>query len=245
MFARREPAGAPPSQAARFGTTQWSVVLQAGRGAEEALLKLCKVYWPPLYSFIRRRGHTVHEAQDLTQSFFAHVLENRALGDVAPAKGRFRSFLLVSLKHFLDNEWHKAQAHKRGGKHVIISWEDLGPADQDALGPREQLTPEKMFNRRWALMLLERAMERLRDECRAARKGEVFEKLRDHLTSGESGKSYKELAREMSMTEGAVKITVHRLRRRFGELVREQIGRTVERPEQIDDEIQELFAALN
>jgi len=235
----------PASQAARFGTTQWSVVLKAGQGAEEALLKLCKLYWPPLYSFVRRRGHTVHEAQDLTQAFFAHVLENRALGTVAPVKGRFRSFLLVSLRHFLDNEWHKAQTLKRGGKQTFISWEELRPADRDALGPRDGMTPEKLFNRRWALMLLERVMNRLRNECIAARKGELFEVLKEYLAGDRPGKSYPQIAEELGMTEGAVKVTVHRLRRRFGELIREQIGQTVARPEEVNDEIRELFAALN
>ena len=201
------------TQSARFGTTQWSLVLKAGQGAEEALFKLCQVYWPPLYAFIRRRGHPLHEAQDLTQGFFAHVLEHRALDTVAPAKGRFRSFLLVSLKHFLDNEWHKTHALKRGGKQV--------------------------------LMLLERVIDRLRSECVAARKGELFDALRDHLTGDTGGKSYQEVAAQFGMTEGAVKVTVHRLRRRFGELVREQVGRTVEKPEEINEEIRELFTALN
>src|SRR5688572_27074048 len=127
MLSSAERSDAPVTQAARFGTTQWSLVLKAGRGAEEALLKLCQIYWPPLYAYIRRRGHAVHEAQDLTQAFFAHVLEHQALGTVAPAKGRFRSFLLVSLKHFLDNEWHKAHTLKRGGKQIFISWDDLKP----------------------------------------------------------------------------------------------------------------------
>jgi RNA polymerase sigma factor (sigma-70 family) len=245
MFARPERSDAPASQAARFGTTQWSVVLKAGEGAEEALLKLCKLYWPPLYTFVRRRGHATHEAQDLTQAFFAHVLENRALRTVAPAKGRFRSFLLVSLKHFLDNEWNKANTLRRGGKQVFISWDDLRLADRESLAPSDPMTPEKLFNRRWALMLLERVMNRLRSECVAARKGELFERLKDHLTPGQTEESYREIATELGMTEGAVKVTVHRLRRRFGELVREQIGRTVERPEEINDEIRELFAAFN
>lgn len=245
MFAEREPSDAPASQAARFGTTQWSVVLKAGQGAEEALLKLCKAYWPPLYSFVRRHGHAVHEAQDLTQAFFAHVLEKRALGTVAPAKGRFRSFLLVSLRHFLDNEWHKARTLRRGGRQVLISWDDLKLADRESLGPSDPMTPEKLFNRRWALMLLERVMNRLRGECVAARKGELFERLKDHLTASETEESYQQIGAELGMTEGAVKVTVHRLRRRFGELVREQIGQTVEKPEEINDEIRELFAALN
>jgi len=238
-----ERSDAPATQA-RFSTTQWSVVIKAGQGAEEALVKLCQRYWPPLYAFVRRRGHAVHEAQDLTQTFFVHLLENRIFETVAPSKGRFRSFLLVSLKHFLDNEWHKAHTIKRGGRQVFISWDDLKPADRDLLGPSDQMTPERVFNRRWALTLLERVMNRLRTECVAARKGELFERLKTYLT-GDGPKSYQELAAELEMTEGAVKVTIHRLRRRFGELVREQIAQTVEKPDEINDEIRELFAALN
>ena len=231
--------------AARFGTTQWSVVLKAGQGAEEALVKLCKVYWPPLYAYSRRHGHAVHEAQDLTQAFFAHLLENRGLASVAPSKGRFRSFLLASLRHFLDNEWHKAHTLKRGGQQVFISWDELKPEERGALEPCDHLTPEKMFNRRWALMLLERVMNQLRNECMAARKGEVFERLRDYLTGDNAGRPYHEIAAELNMSEGAVKVTVHRLRRRFGELVRGQIERTVANPDEVDDEIRQLFSALS
>ena len=245
MLPTPERSNPTASKAARFGTTQWSLVLKAGQGAQEALLKLCKIYWLPLYAFVRRRGHSVHEAQDLTQTFFVHILENRALGTVAPAKGRFRSFLLVSLKHFLDNEWNKAHAVRRGGRYQFISWDDLKSDDRELLGPADSMTPERLFNRRWALMLLERVMNRLRAECGAARKEALFDKLKDYLTGDAAGKSYREMAAELQMTEGAVKVTVHRLRRRFGELIREQIARTVDRPEEIDDEIRELFAALS
>jgi len=233
------------SKAARFGTTQWSLVLKAGQGAQEALLKLCKIYWPPLYAFVRRRGHSVHEAQDLTQTFFVHILESHGLRTVAPTKGRFRSFLLVSLKHFLDNEWHKAHAVRRGGRYQFISWDDLKSEDRELLGPADSLTPERLFNRRWALMLLERVMNRLGSECAAARKEQLFDKLKDYLTGDAGGKSYREVAAELQLSEGAVKVTIHRLRRRFGELVREQIAQTVDTPEEIDDEIRELFTALS
>ena len=228
----------------RFGTTQWTAVLQAGQGAEEALIRLCRIYWPPLYAYIRNRGHAVHEAQDLTQAFFAHILENRALSTVAPSKGRFRSFLLASLKHFLDNEWHKAHAMKRGRNQVIISWDELTTEAREMLEPSDQLTPETLYDRQWALMLLERVMEQLRRECVAARKGSQFEKLRRFLTGDDPGKSYQEMADELKMSEGAVKVMVHRLRRRFGELVRDQIARTVDSPDKIDEEIRQLFAAL-
>ena len=239
------PSEGSASRVARFGTTHWSVVLSAGQGAEEALVKLCRIYWPPLYAFIRRRGHAFHEAQDLTQAFFVHLLEHRALGTVAPAKGRFRSFLLVSLKHFLDNEWHKARALKRGGEHVFVSWDDLDPEERESLESSRESAPDKSFNRRWALRLLGRVMNQLRSECVAARKGEVFEKLKVYLTGDGAGKSYPELAAELNLSEGAVKVTVHRLRRRYGELLREQIARTVESPDEIDDEIRQLFAALD
>src|SRR5216110_3172240 len=152
------PGSSTPAGAARFETTHWSIVLKAGQGAEEALVKLCRIYWMPLYAYTRRRGHSVHEAQDLTQGFFAHVLENRGLMSVAPYKGRFRSFLLVSLKHFLDNEWHKAHTLKRGGQQMIISWDDLKPEERELLVASEHLTPERIFDRRWALTLLERVM---------------------------------------------------------------------------------------
>ena len=218
--------------------------MSAGQGAEEALVKLCRIYWPPLYTYVRRRGHPVHEAQDLTQSFFAHILEHQALGGVAPSKGRFRSFLLASLKHFLDNEWHKRHTLKRGGGQALISWEELKPEERESLEPRDEATPEKLFNRRWALMLLERVMTQLRNECIAARKGEVFEMLKDYLTGDKQQQSYQEIAAKLNMSEGAVKVTVHRLRRRFGELVRSQIARTVGSPEEIDDEIHELFEAI-
>ena len=245
MLPSARDSNEPASKVARFGTTQWSMVLKAGQGAEEALLRLCQIYWRPLYTFVRRRGHPVHEAQDLTQSFFAHVLEHRALGQVGPAKGRFRSFLLVSLQNFLDNEWHKAHAIKRGGKQLIVSWDNLDVHERDALGPREGMTPEKAFNRRWALMLLERVMERLRTECAAARKADLFEHLKDYLTGDGGEKLYEQLAKELNTTEGAIKVTIHRLRRRFGELVREQISRTVDDPAEVDEEIRELFAALS
>jgi RNA polymerase sigma-70 factor (ECF subfamily) len=220
-------------------------VLKAGQGADEALLKLCEIYWPPLYAYTRRRGHGFHEAQDLTQGFFAHILENRGFAEVAPHKGRFRSFLLASLKHFLDGEWHKQQTLKRGGAHLLISWDALKPEDRELIEPLDKWTPEKAFNRRWALVLLERVMEQLRKECVVARKGELFEKLRQYLTGDKQEKSYQEIATELNMSEGAIKVTVHRLRRRFGELIREQVDRTVESQEQIDDEIRELFAALS
>ena len=230
--------------AARFQTTHWSVVLKAGQGAEEALLKLCRNYWLPLYRFSRRRGHPVHEAQDLTQDFFVHILANRGFATVAPNRGRFRSFLLVALKHFLDNEWHKRRALKRGGGYQLISWNELSSSDRDAIEPATDAMPEKAFDREWALTLLRRAMDQLEKECVAAGKLDLFNTLKDYLTdSGE--RSYREVAAQFGMAEGAVKVAVHRLRRRFGELLREQVEKTVANPDEIDEEIRELFSALN
>jgi RNA polymerase sigma factor (sigma-70 family) len=218
--------------------------LRAGQGTEEALLKLCRNYWLPLYKFSRRRGHPVHEAQDLTQEFFAHILANRAFATVARERGRFRSFLLVALKHFLDNEWHKQRTLKRGGGQQFISWDELSACDREAIEPSSDLMPEKAYDREWALTLLGRVMKQLEKECLAAGKGQLFEALKEHLTNS-GGRPYREITAELRMTEGAVKVAVHRLRRRFGELVRDQVERTVADPKEIDDEIRELFAALS
>lgn len=232
------------SRAAGFLPTQWSVVLRAGQGAEEALLNLCQAYWPPLYGYLRRRGQSVHDAQDLTQSFFAHLLEGQALRTVAPAKGRFRSFLLASLKHFVDNEWHKGHTLKRGRDFSFISWDALKPLERDSLGPSDTLPPEKWFDRRWAWIVLERTIDRLRNEYAAAGRVDLFEQLEDCLTDSAASRSYREIAANLKMTEGAVKVSVHRLRRRFGELLRIQVAQTVDDPNDVSNEIRELFAAL-
>ena len=228
----------------RFQTTHWSVVLRAGQGAEEALVKLCRNYWLPLYKYSRRRGHTVHEAQDLTQDFFAHILANRAFETVAPCRGRFRSFLLVALRHFLDNEWHKERTLKRGGGQQLVSWEELPLEDRDGIEPFPGQNPDKSFDREWALILLDRVMKQLEKECVAGGKAEQFTALKEYLTTS-GGKSYRDVAAQLKMTEGAVKVSVHRLRRRFGELVRDQVERTVANPREVDDEIRDLFAALS
>jgi RNA polymerase sigma-70 factor (ECF subfamily) len=230
--------------AARFKTTQWSVVLQAGLGAEEALLRLCKNYWTPLYAFARRRGHSPHEAEDLTQSFFAHILENRVFAAVAPAKGRFRSFLLVSLKHFLDNEIRKEHRLKRGGGALIVSWEELSAQGRDTAEPSENLAPEHAFDREWAVTLVGRALTQLQKECEAMRKAKLFELLKGTLVSDTAEPCYRDWAAELNMSEGTARVSAHRLRRRFGELLREQIKRTVGDPALVDDELRVLFAAL-
>jgi RNA polymerase sigma-70 factor (ECF subfamily) len=232
------------SGAARFQTTQWSVILRAGQGAEEALVRLCRNYWTPLYAYARRRGNSAHEAEDLTQSFFAHVLENRSFAGVAPSKGRFRTFLLVSLKNFLENEARKDRAQKRGGQQRIISFEDLPEGARDVPAVNEQLPPEKLYDREWALTLVSRVIKQLQKECEAARKGALFDRLKSTLTGETSEHSYEQIAEELGLSEGAVKVSAHRLRRRFGELLREQVERTVSNPTEVEDELREILAAL-
>ena len=234
--------------AGKFALTRWSVVLAAGRNnsthAQESLEKLCQTYWQPLYSFVRRQGYGPHDAEDLTQQFFARLLEKNYLGTVDRAKGRFRSFLLASLKHFLANEWDKARAQKRGGKQVLISI-DAGSAETwYGLEPAEKTTADKVFERRWALTLLDQVLARLRAEYGLDKKTKLFEHLKSTLTGERSSLRYGEIAVRMGMTEGAVKVAVHRLRQRYREILREEIAHTVSEPEQIEEEIRALFSAL-
>jgi len=231
----------------RFQTTHWSLVLQAGGGsgpaAQEALARLCETYWYPLYAFVRRSGFDADSAQDLTQEFFARVLERDDLRLVSPARGRFRSFLLASLKHFLANERDRARAKKRGGGQPLLPLEVETAEGRYQREPPDPVTPEVVFERQWALTLLEQTYARLAAEQQEAGRQEAFARLKGTLT-GDSAVAYAQLASELGTTEGAVKVAIHRLRRRFGELLREQIGETVETPGEIDDEIRYLFAAL-
>ncbi|MGB8370603.1 MAG: RNA polymerase sigma factor [Limisphaerales bacterium] len=235
-----------PRQSA-FVTTHWSVVLTAGRNdttrARAALENLCQTYWPPLYAYVRRRGHSPEDAQDLTQAFFARLLERNAVAAVAPEKGRFRSFLLASLNHFLSDEWDKARAQKRGGGKVIPL--DLQSAET-RLGeiPVENFTPEKAFEHRWAITLLEQVYQRLGEEYRAQGKGTLFDALRTTLAGASDAAPYAELARQLDMTEGAVKVAVHRLRQRYRELLRDTIADTVSTPDEVEDELRYLFRTL-
>jgi RNA polymerase sigma factor (sigma-70 family) len=226
---------------AEFPTTRLSLVLAAagapGGKSREALADLCRIYWHPLYDYVRRQGHDADEAQDLTQSFIARLLEKNTLQKFREQRGRFRSFLLASLKHFLANERDSARAQKRGGGQAPV------PIDS-ALSPSDNLTPERAFERQWALGVLARVQERLREESAQAGKSQHFDKLRGHLTGDDDAVRYRDLAREMAMTEGAVKVAVHRLRQRFHEALRQEISMTVAHPEDIGDEIRYLMAAL-
>lgn len=235
-------------RAARFQTTHWSLVVaakdRASPQARQALAELCQAYWYPLYAFVRRRGYSLDEAQDLTQEFFARLLQDDFLGLVDQQKGRFRSFLLACCKHFLANERDRARAQKRGGGQSIVSI-----TSQDAQGrydsePAHEATPERLFERRWALVLLQHVLARLRDEYQRGGKSEHFERLKGFLTGEKPAERYAEVAEALRVSGGAVKVAVHRLRRRYRELLREEIGRTVGDPGLIDEEVRALFAAL-
>ena len=231
-----------------FATTHWSVVLKAVQGesqhAAQALERLCLTYWYPLYAYVRRKGYDAHDAQDLTQEFFARLLARNYLNVADRNKGKFRSFLLGSLEHFLAREWTKARAQKRGGGQAIFSINEMDPESRYIIEPAHGLTPEKIFDRRWATTLLEQAMSRLRQESVANHKTDLFAKV-ECLLSGEKGEaSYAEIAVALNMSEGAIKVAVHRLRQRYGELVRDEIAQTVNTPEAVDEELRYLFAVL-
>lgn len=235
----------------RFAATRWTVVLRAREKetpeAGAALETLCRIYWPPLYAFARRQGRSPHDAQDLTQAFFARLLEDDAdaLRLVAPEKGRFRSFLLVAFKRFMANEWEKACTQKRGGGHLHVTF-DTALAESgyhDSL--RDEASAEKLYERRWALTLLDRAMARLREEFVATGKGSDFDCLKVQLTAPRGGTGYAEVAATLGMTEGAARVAVHRLRRRFREVFREEIAHTVADVMEIDDEVRHLLTILS
>jgi len=231
-----------------FATTHWTVVLAAGRcdstRAAQALEELCRTYWYPLYAYVRRQGRSPHDAQDLTQEFFARFLAKNYLTEVSRDKGRFRSFLLAALKHFLANEWDKAKTVKRGGSISFIPWDEAEVENRYQVEPTPELGADQLYERQWALTLIDRVFGRLGEECITAGKGELFEKLRIYLSGEKSAASYAVAAEQLQMTAGAVQVAVHRLRRRYGELLRAEIAQTVERPEDIDGEIRHLFAAL-
>jgi RNA polymerase sigma-70 factor (ECF subfamily) len=224
------------------------VVLAAAGGedphAQEALSRLCQVYWYPLYAFVRRQGHAPPEAQDLTQEFFARLLAKHWLDDVDRAKGKFRSFLLAALKHFLANERARAHRLKRGGGQQLVSLDMASAENRYAGEPADPLTPEKVYERHWALTLLEQTLDRLCREYEAAGKGLLFNQLQGSLTGEKTLAPYAQLARQLAMTEGALKVAVHRLRHRYRELLREEIAQTVTSPAEIDEEIRYLFTTL-
>ena len=240
--------GAVPEHPPQFRTTHWSVVLMAGRGnsgaAQEALTRLCGFYWYPLYAFVRRRGHNSHDAQDLTQDFFAHLLEKKILEAADQQKGRFRSFLLASVKNFLANEWDRNHTVKRGGKHSIISWDDQSGENRYLREPFHEVTPERLFEQSWALTVIQNALEQLRKEYADAGKSQLFEAIQAYLSEDEGAETYASMATRLKLTEAAVKMSVLRLRRHFRELLRAEIAQTVGDPGELDEEVRHLFTAL-
>jgi RNA polymerase sigma factor (sigma-70 family) len=238
-----------PGGRGRFATTRWSLVLAAGAdlagtAGREALTALCETYWYPLYAFLRGRGHSTEDAEDLTQAFFARVLEKNAISQADPSRGRFRSFLLASLTHFAANEHDRDIAKKRGGGVRPLSLEFLGAEGRFQMEPASEETPEKIFDRRWALTLLERVLSRLETDVVRSGGETQFSVLKNYLTGEEPQLRYADTARELGMSEGAVKVAVHRLRRRFRDLVRDEISHTVSLPDEIEDELRHLWAAI-
>ena len=232
----------------RFVTTHWSVVLAAGRPSapesQAALATLCGAYWYPLYASVRAQGYASHDAQDLTQEFFARLLTRNDFAAADRNKGRFRSFLAGALKHFLANERDRARARKRGDGRAPLSLDFEAAEGRFRQEPTHAFTAERAFARRWAVTILDKVLARLREEFAAAGKAPLFDRLKVFLSGEKSTRSYADLAGELNMTEGAVKVAVHRLRRRYRELLRGEIAQTIADPHEIDDEIRELFAAL-
>jgi RNA polymerase sigma-70 factor (ECF subfamily) len=244
-----DPCTPPESPAAwRFASTHWSVVLAAGqrRSAEsqEALATLCRVYWYPLYAYARRQLSRPDDAQDLTQEFFARLLEKDYLRAADPKRGKFRSFLLTAFKHFLANERDRANAQKRGGNRKQVPLDFQDGESRYLREPADRATPETLYERRWALTLLEQTLAQLRQEFTAAGKQKAFEALKETLTGDGPPRPYAQVAAELGMTEQAVKVAVHRLRRRYQELLRAAIAQTVPAEDAIDDELRDLFAAV-
>lgn len=240
------PAG---ENAAAFSTTHWSVVVEAAKNdsaaSAEALEKLCRIYWYPLYAFARRRGCDREEAEDLSQGFFEHLIEKEALKSVGSEKGKFRSFLLTSFSNFVNNERGKQRAQKRGGLNLITSWEEV-EAEQRYLDESvEGLTPEKLFDRRWAFTVVEQVLSQLRQEYAGGNKLPVFVELEAFLTQEAGPGVIAAAAQRLQMGEGALKVALHRLRRRFGEHLRAQVTSTLVSPDEVEEELRHLLAALS
>jgi RNA polymerase sigma-70 factor (ECF subfamily) len=248
-MARSQPessAAAPGGE--RFATTHWSVVLHARNTpspqSQAALEKLCRTYWYPLYAFIRRQGHGTDEAQDLVQGFFVHLLQSNSLSRADPAKGRFRSFLLGALKHFLVNEWQQARRLKRGGGCPLLSLDEAEVETRLAAELSDELTPELAYDRRWAEAVLAQVLVRLQSEFAAGGQAERFEALKVFLPAGQEPASYADVAAQLGLSESAVKSAIHRLRHRYGELIRAEIANTVTSPDEVEDELRHLLAVL-
>lgn len=231
-----------------FATTRWTVVLSAGQKsspqAQRALEELCGAYWFPLYAYVRRRGHAKEDAEDLTQAFFAKFLEKNYLADLSAERGKFRAFLLASLKHFLANEWDKTQRQKRGGHATHFSLDGTAADTQFQIADPAASSPDKAFDREWALALLSQVIERLGAETEAHGRAAEFEQFKIFLTAGKGAQPYAEAAKKLGLEEGAVRVAVHRLRKRYRQLLRDEIAQTLIDPAQVDEEMQTLFGAF-
>jgi RNA polymerase sigma factor (sigma-70 family) len=231
-----------------FHTTHWTVVLAARAGdgtvAQDALASLCSTYWYPLYAFVRRQGSSPQEAEDLTQEFFCRFLEGQALNSAQPTAGKFRSFLLACLKNFLANERERAQAQRRGGGRVPMPLDGGDSETRYALEPADPLTPEAIFERRWAFAVVEQTMNALRREYASPEKRELFQALQGFLPGGQGDASKAQLADKRGVSIGAIDVAIHRLRQRFGSLLREQVARTVSSGADVQEEIRYLISVI-
>jgi RNA polymerase sigma-70 factor (ECF subfamily) len=231
-----------------FVTTHWSVVFAAGKmespKAAAALEDLCRAYWKPLYAYVRRQGHDAHEAQDLTQDFFARLLEKQYLELADPARGRFRTFLLTSMKRFLINDWKRSSRQKRGGGQQPFSLEGQTSDEDYTFEPSESATPERIYEKRWATTLLERVLTNLQSDYESAGTGALFHELKVYVWGEKSSLSYADIASHLGLSEGAVKVAAHRMRQRFRQLLRAEIANTVADPNEVDAELQYLFEVI-
>jgi RNA polymerase sigma-70 factor (ECF subfamily) len=245
---KEQPEQPGTSRAKAFVTTHWSVVLSAqekdSAHAVKALETLCSTYWYPLYAYVRRAGRSPHDAEDLTQEFFARLLQKDYLQSVAREKGKFRTFLLVALQRFLANEWDRQHAQKRGGFAPVVSIDQELAESRFTAEPAHSLQPDVLFDRQWAMALLERTMSRLQEEYVVTGRAALFEFLRGCLGKDESALSYAEIAARLNLTEAAVKMAVQRLRARYREILRAEIADTVASPEEIEEEIRHLFSTF-
>jgi RNA polymerase sigma-70 factor (ECF subfamily) len=231
-----------------FATTHWTVVLAAGKQSTpqsaRALEELCRAYWFPLYAYVRRRGHSREDAEDLTQAFFARFLEKNYLAGLSAERGRFRAFLLASLKHFLANEWDKSQRQKRGGGVMPLSLDWQTADSQFQIAATAGPSPDKAFDREWAVALLAKVIERLQTECEAEGRARQFAELKIFLTAGKGTLTHAAAAQALGMDEVAVRVAVHRLRKRYRQLLRDEIAQTLADAADVDEEMRALFGAF-
>jgi len=241
-----QPSSAPGDI---FATTHWTVVLAAGKRstpqADSALEQLCCSYWFPLYAYVRRRGYSKEDAEDLTQAFFARFLARNYLAGLSAERGRFRAFLLASLKHFLINDWKKSQRQKRGGGEINLSLDWQTADTKFQVAATNEPSPDKAFDREWALVLLAKVIGRLQTECEVDGKAKLFEQLKIFLTAGKDELAQSKAAKSLGVEEGAMRVAIHRLRKRYRQLLRDEIAQTLTDAADVDEEMRALFGAFS